>query len=329
MTQAMALQVSEPKNALRAHGHAAFARFSAGNPFMRFAPLSLIPGGKMRRFGSEPGEAPPLSGTLGRLGSLEVRLARGPREIWRAQRLRYRVFYQEMSAKPDVVSRMFRRDADRFDKACDHLLVIDHAARGRFGGIKPKVVGTYRLMRQSAAERIGGFYTQGEFDLAPMLASHPGQRFLELGRSCVLQPYRTKRTVELLWSGIWAYLQHHRIDAMFGCASFDGTDPDALALPLSFLHHHARSQGDWSAAAHAEHYVGMDRLPAEMVDAKLALKQMPPLIKGYLRLGARFGTGAVVDRQFGTTDVLVVLPVAAIDKRYADYYGGETPRHAA
>lgn len=282
----------------------------------------------MRRSGAEIDETP-LSGTLGRIGSLEVRLARGPREIWRAQRLRYRVFYQEMSAKPDVISRMFRRDADRFDKACDHLLVIDHAARGRFGGIKPKVVGTYRLMRQSAAERLGGFYTQGEFDLGPMLARHPGQRFLELGRSCVLKPYRTKRTVELLWSGIWAYLQHHRIDAMFGCASFDGTDPDALALPLSFLHHQARSEGDWAAIAHAEHFVGMDRLPPEMVDAKLALKQLPPLIKGYLRIGARFGTGAVIDHQFGTTDVLVVLPVSAIDKRYADYYGGETPRRAA
>jgi putative hemolysin len=283
----------------------------------------------MRRAGDGIGETPLLSGTLGRLGSLEVRLARGPREIWRAQRLRYRVFYQEMSAKPDVISRMFRRDADRFDKACDHLLVIDHAARGRFGGIKPKVVGTYRLMRQSAAERLGGFYTQGEFDLGPMLARHPGQRFLELGRSCVLKPYRTKRTVELLWAGIWAYLQHHRIDAMFGCASFDGTDPDALALPLSFLHHQARSEGDWAAIAHAEHFVGMDRLPPEMVDAKLALKQLPPLIKGYLRIGARFGTGAVIDHQFGTTDVLVVLPVSAIDKRYADYYGGETPRRAA
>ncbi|WP_293801776.1 GNAT family N-acetyltransferase [uncultured Bosea sp.] len=283
----------------------------------------------MRRSGAEIDETPPLSGTLGRIGSLEVRLARGPREIWRAQRLRYRVFYQEMSAKPDVISRMFRRDADRFDKACDHLLVIDHAARGRFGGIKPKVVGTYRLMRQSAAERLGGFYTQSEFDLGPMLARHPGGRFLELGRSCVLKPYRTKRTVELLWSGIWAYLQHHRIDAMFGCASFDGTDPDALALPLSFLHHQARSEGEWAAAAHTDQFVGMDRLPPEMVDAKLALKQLPPLIKGYLRIGARFGTGAVIDRQFGTTDVLVVLPVSAIDKRYADYYGGEGPRHAA
>lgn len=293
------------------------------------APLRRIGGETIRRFGLQPAQSDALAGSLGRSGSLEVRLARGPSEVWRAQRLRYRVFYQEMSAKPDVVSRMFRRDADRFDAACDHLLVIDHAARGRFGGVKPKIVGTYRLMRQSAAARLGGFYTQGEFDLAPMIACHPGQRFLELGRSCVLEPYRSKKTVELLWHGIWAYIRHHRIDAMFGCASFDGTDPDALALPLSFLHHHANSAGEWSAAARADRHVPMDRLPAEMVDAKLALKQMPPLIKGYLRLGARFGTGAVVDRQFGTTDVLVILPVAAIDQRYLAYYGDEGQRYAA
>ena len=310
--RAMALHVfrgwNQPAKQLPA-GHPLFARF--------------------RKFGARQPESEPLSGTLGRSGSPEVRLARGPSEVWRAQRLRYRVFYQEMSAKPDVVSRMFRRDADRFDAACDHLLVIDHAARGRFGGIKPKVVGTYRLMRQSAAMRLGGFYSQSEFDLEPMIAQHPGMRFLELGRSCVLQPYRTKKTVELLWHGIWAYIRHHRIDAMFGCASFDGIDPEALALPLSFLHHHARSEGGWSAQAQPGRFVAMNRLPAETVDMKLALKQMPPLIKGYLRLGARFGSGAVIDRQFGTTDVLVILPVAAIDQRYVAYYGDEGQRYAA
>lgn len=300
----------------------------AKTPFLgRFAPLKLMAGESFRRFHKT--EVGPLDGALGRSGSLEVRLARGPRDVWRAQRLRYRVFYQEMSAKPDAASRLFRRDADRFDKICDHLLVIDHAARGRFGQIKPKVVGTYRLMRQSVAERNGGFYTQAEFDLAPMLARHPGANGLELGRSCVLQPYRNKKTVELLWHGIWAYVRHHRIDAMFGCASFDGTDPDALALPLSFLHHHARSEGEWAVSAQAGRFIDMDRLPAEMVDAKLALKSMPPLIKGYLRVGARFGTGAVIDRQFGTTDVLVMLPVAAIDRRYVTYLGDEGQRYAA
>lgn len=293
------------------------------------APLRRIGGETIRRFGLQPAQSDALAGSLGRSGSLEVRLARGPSEVWRAQRLRYRVFYQEMSAKPDVVSRMFRRDADRFDAACDHLLVIDHAARGRFGGVKPKIVGTYRLMRQDEALRLGGFYTQSEFDLAPLIARHPGKRFLELGRSCVLEPYRSKKTVELLWHGIWAYIRHHRIDAMFGCASFDGTDPEELALPLSFLHHHARAEGEWSARAHDGRHVAMDVLPAQMVDAKLALKQMPPLIKGYLRLGARFGTGAVIDRQFGTTDVLVILPVEAIDQRYVAYYGDEGQRYAA
>jgi putative hemolysin len=314
------------------HGHAGEpARHwpAGGLLFSRLSPLRLIPGETMRRLG-RPSDIPDaLSGTLGRCGSLEVRLARGPREIWRAQRLRYRVFYQEMSAKPDVVSRMFRRDADRFDASCDHLLVIDHAARGRFGGVRPKVVGTYRLMRQGAAMRLGGFYTQGEFDLVPMIERHPGLRFLELGRSCVLEPYRSKGTIELLWRGIYAYIRHHRIDAMFGCASFDGVDPAALALPLSFLHHHARSAGEWSASAHSERSVAMDLLPAETIDAKLALKRMPPLVKGYLRLGARFGTGAVIDHQFGTTDVLVILPVAVIDQRYLAHYGDEAQRHAA
>ncbi|WP_442881044.1 GNAT family N-acetyltransferase [Bosea sp. (in: a-proteobacteria)] len=294
----------------------------------RFAPFGLMAAGKQRGVFSYPGPDA-LSGTLGRSGTLEVRLARGPREIWRAQRLRYRVFYQEMSAKPDVVSRMFRRDADRFDASCDHLLVIDHAARGRFGGIKPKVVGTYRLMREQAAWRLGGFYSQSEFDIAPMIARHPELRFLELGRSCVLKPYRTKKTVELLWHGIWAYVRHHRIDAMFGCASFDGTDPGMQALPLSFLHHHATAQDEWRAAAQPERHVAMDLLPAGMVDAKAALKSLPPLVKGYLRIGARFGSGAVIDRQFGTIDVLVILPVAAIDQRYRDYYGDEGQRYAA
>jgi putative hemolysin len=317
-------------DARRFSGFSSAGKAEAGRPcpVAAFLPSNLLAAGKQLGGFAFPGPDA-LSGTLGRSGTLEVRLARGPREIWRAQRLRYRVFYQEMSAKPDVISRMFRRDADRFDAVCDHLLVIDHAARGRFGGIKPKVVGTYRLMREQAVAKLGGFYTQSEFDIAPLLARHPDLRFLELGRSCVLKPYRTKKTVELLWHGIWAYCRHHRIDAMFGCASFDGVDPDMLALPLSFIHHHATAQGDWRVVAQPERHVAMDRLPAGMVDAKLALKCLPPLVKGYLRLGARFGSGAVIDKQFGTTDVLVILPVAAIDRRYIEYLDGDAGRYAA
>jgi putative hemolysin len=267
--------------------------------------------------------APPL----GRMGALEVRLATTPREVKKAQRLRYKVFYEEMSAIPDIQAQVSRRDRDAFDAICDHLLVLDHDTITKSG--EPAIVGTYRLLRQDVAERYSGFYTANEFDLAPLLERHRGLRFLELGRSCVLAPYRSKRTVELLWHGIWSYVLSHRIDVMIGCASLEGTDPDRLALPLAFLHHHARAPEDWRVGALPGRRVAMDRLPAETLDAKAALQAMPPLMKGYLRIGAFVGDGAVVDRQFGTTDVMIVLPVSSINARYVNHYGAEATRYAA
>lgn len=294
-------------------------------PWQEGGAARLFPGLNGRTIVRDHGGLGPV---LGRLGSLEVRLATTAREIRRAQRLRYKVFYREMSAVPHGVVRLARRDLDAYDAVCDHLLVLDHAARRKFSK-KPKVVGTYRLLRAEIAGRRGGFYTAGEYDIAPLLAQHPGARLLELGRSCVLSSYRDKRTVELLWHGVWAYVLHHRIDALFGCASLEGTDPAKLALPLSFLHYHARAPEAWSARAHEGHRVAMDLLPRQEVDPRRALKALPPLIKGYLRMGATFGDGAVVDRQFGTTDVFVVLPVAAIAPRYIDHFGPEATRHAA
>nr|WP_239467818.1 GNAT family N-acyltransferase [Microvirga arvi] len=271
-----------------------------------------------------------LDPVLGRIGSLEVRLATTAKEIRRAQRLRFKVFYGEMSAAPRGAALISRRDVDAYDAICDHLLVLDHDVKRKpFRPAKPKVVGTYRLLRQDLAERHGGFYTRGEYDIAPLLKAHPNLRFLELGRSCVLKPYRNKRTVELLWHGIWTYVLHHRIDVMMGCASLEGTDPRELALPLSFLHHYAAAPAEWQARALPGRFTAMDLLPKAAVDPKAALRALPPLIKGYLRLGATFGTGAVIDRQFGTTDVLVVLPVSAINPRYIDHFGPAANRHAA
>jgi len=271
-----------------------------------------------------------LDPVLGRIGSLEVRLATTAQEIRRAQKLRFKVFYEEMSAVPQGAAALSRRDVDDYDWICDHLLVIDHDAKDKpLGRAKPKVVGTYRLLRQDVAERHEGFYTSGEYDIAPLLKAHSDLRFLELGRSCVLEPYRTKRTVELLWHGIWAYVLHYKIDVMLGCASLEGTNPKDLALPLSFLHHYAAAPDEWQASALPGRFTAMDILPREAVDPKAALHALPPLIKGYLRLGATFGTGAVIDRQFGTTDVLVVLPVAAINPRYIDHFGPTANRHAA
>lgn len=263
----------------------------------------------------------------GRIGSLEVRLAQGRKDIQRAQRLRYQVFYEEMSATPSVIAGMRRLDQDPYDAVCDHLLVEDRSAeltqtdpwaRTR----RPHVVGTYRVLRQEVAQRTLGFYTASEYDIAPLIAAKsPRYRFMELGRSCVLQPYRTKRSVELLWHGLWTYVREHRVDVMIGCASFEGTDPEAHAMALSFLHHMALAPPEWRCRAHPHLYVPMNRLPKERVDTKAALKALPPLIKGYLRLGAFVGDGAVIDRQFGTTDVLIILPVENIDPRYFEHFG--------
>ena len=289
------------------------------------APRRLKPALRQRR-----AENIGLPMTLGRLGSLEVRLARTAKDVKQAQKLRYRIFYEEMAAIPNTLSLVSRRDRDDYDTLCDHLLVIDHAVAPEAGG-KPggQVVGTYRLLRQEIAERHGGFYSASEYAIEPMIAAHPGKSFLELGRSCVLSAYRNKRTVELLWHGIWTYVLHHKIDVMLGCASLEGTEPSRLALPLAFLHHHAPAEGEWRVKAVPERYISMNRIAKEGVDIKQALQALPPLIKGYLRIGASFGDGAVVDHQFGTTDVLVVLPVEKINARYVEHFGAGAERHAA
>jgi L-ornithine Nalpha-acyltransferase len=271
---------------------------------------------------------PAATTSLGRMGPLEVRLAQDKRDVKRAQKLRYKVFYKNGTAIADATTMLARRDKDAFDKICDHLLVVDHAAKPTLSGRQP-VVGTYRLLRHEAAMQNGGFYTENEFDLSGMMERHANLRFLELGRSCVLPRYRNKRTVELLWQGIWSCVRQNNFDVMIGCASFEGTDPDRLALPLSFLHHNARAPDAWRARARPSRYVEMNRMPKEAIDAKAALRALPPLIKGYLRIGAMIGDGAVIDHQFGTTDVLIVMPVTSIGSKYIEHFSTDASRHAA
>ena len=252
---------------------------------------------------------------------LKLRLAQGPDEIHACQKLRYRVFYEELSAMPDTAMAS-GADADRFDAICDHLAVVRQKPASVPDPVMlpdGELVGTYRLLRQEVAEQNGGFYTQDEFDIAPLLASHPCLRFLELGRSCVLKPYRTKPVVELLWQGIWNYVRAHGVDVMFGCASLEGTDPEAHAETLSFLAEHRAVPLEWRVRALFNRYVKMNR--RSRFDAKAALRALPPLIKGYLRLGCYIGEGAVIDLQFNTIDILIVLPVSAIDSRYFARFG--------
>ncbi len=250
--------------------------------------------------------------SFARSGSLEMRLAVTPAEIEAAQRLRYDVFYEEMSATASPEMAAAKRDFDKYDEYCDHLLVIDHDAPE-----EASVVGTYRLLRQDVAEAHDGFYTAGEFNIEPLLQRAPqGTKFLELGRSCVLKEYRTKHTIELLWYGIMSYVDRHSMDVMFGCASFTGTNPQELALPLSFLYHTYRPPEEWAVRAHDHLRVEMNLMPESEISIRDAVRALPPLIKGYVRAGAYIGDGAVIDPQFGTTDVLILFPVTRMNDRY-------------
>lgn len=275
-----------------------------------------------------PADPDGLPRPLGQLGSLEVRLAATAAEVAAAQRLRYRVFYDEMSAVPDAAARASGHDRDRFDPDCDHLIVVDRAVADDGG---PAVVATSRLLRQGIADRAHGFYSAAEFDIGRMRERNPGRNFMELGRSCVLPPYRTKRTAELMWHGIWRYFRHHGLDVMIGCGSLEGTDVAALTPLLSLLRRLAPAPEAWRVRARGAAGISLDSLVAGggAVDDKALIRALPPLIKGYLRLGARVCEEAVVDEQFGTTDVFLVLPSEAISPRYIRYYGAEADRYAA
>jgi putative hemolysin len=272
-------------------------------------------------------EAGPLEGRLEQWpvlavsGPLEVRLAETEHEVEQAQRLRYEVFYNEMDAIPSPQMRAAGRDFDKFDDVCDHLLVVDRETHGEDG--QPLVVATYRLTREKDAARAGGFYTANEYDIAPMLKGLPPEtRYLELGRSCVLKSYRSRPgTMQLLWKGLMAYVARFDIDLMFGCASLPGIDAEALALPLSYLHHFHAMPEHLKVRAQREQFVEMNRMAKDATPQREGLRSLPPLLKGYVRAGCCIGDGAVIDRQFGTTDVFIYFPLSGIDARYKSRFG--------
>ena len=265
----------------------------------------------------------PNAPLLGRLGNLVTRLACNEAEIRAAQAIRYQVFYEELKAVASPSLQLLKRDEDKFDDYCDHLLVIDRSEHAE------KIVGTYRLLQDNQALFAGGYYSESEFDLTSLKASSKGNKLMELGRSCILQEYRSKRVMELLWQGAWAYSNNERIDIMFGCASFPGTCPSEHSKALSWLAHNAcLDEGDCSPSK-THQVLHLKDMPEYHTDQRRIIAALPPLLKGYLRLGAKFGSHAVIDPQFDTIDVLVVLRVSDINPRYLAHYGSDASRFAA
>jgi putative hemolysin len=253
-----------------------------------------------------------------RSNNLGVRLATCLDEVDAVQALRYRVFYGEMGAKADCETIASARDRDEFDAVADHLLVVDHD----LGEGPDSVVGTYRLVRQQAAAKAGRFYSAGEYDISK-LQNFPGE-LLELGRSCTAPAYRSRAVMQLLWRGIAAYVFHYGIDLMFGCASLPGTDPDLLAPELTYLYTHHLAPEPIRPRALESRYVDMQRCDASLLMPRQIQMALPPLVKGYLRLGGFVGDGAVIDHQFNTTDIAVIVQTDLVTEKYYRHYERET-----
>lgn len=241
---------------------------------------------------------------------LHVRLARNKHEITQAQQLRYSVFYEEFHAKPSPEMAAQKRDFDPYDDVADHLIVIDPEREE-----ESQIVGTYRMMMQ---EKTDTFYSSQEFDISPLTDTKA--KLLEMGRSCVLEPYRNRQVLQLLWQGIAHYVFDNDIGLLFGCASLHGTNPNNLKNELSYLYHYHLAPPALRPKALDHLYTDMDIVPSKDLDLKETFQKLPPLIKGYLRAGSMIGKGAYIDSQFNTTDVCVVLPTAFISDRYIKHY---------
>lgn len=249
---------------------------------------------------------------------LSIRLAETPTDLLAAQRLRYRVFVQELGGDGPLVDHDARLERDRFDPYFEHLVLIDERRDPDRG---EHVVGVYRLMTEANAAKAGQFYSEDEYDLLRLRTS--GRRLLELGRSCVAIEYRGGAAMWHLWSGLADYVLSHEIEILFGVASFRGTDIDAIAPSLALLHHrHLAPEGLRVRTAESV-FQTMDLMPEDRIDAAEAMKAVPPLIKSYLRLGGHVGEGAFVDHAFNTTDVCLILDVDAMSQRQRALLTGE------
>jgi len=253
-------------------------------------------------------------------GRFRARLADSDADVQAAQRLRYRVFVEEMGAQASGAEHAARREMDEFDAFCDHLILEDDTRET--DDPLDRVVGVYRLLRRSVARANGGFYTAAEFDLS-RLEDYPAET-LELGRSCVDAAYRGGSAMQLLWMALAQYIDSHRLGLLFGCASFHGTEMAPLAMPLAYLHHHHLAPESLRARVLPQHYNSLELLPEDALDRREAMRAVPALIKGYLRLNGFVGDGAYIDRDFNTVDVCLIMETSRIADRYRKFYTGTT-----
>ena len=268
-----------------------------------------------------PLESGPLAPSPIEAGHLEVRLARTAEELKASQALRYQIYVGEIGAKPTPENEAAKLDRDQFDPVCDHLLVFDKTDGDA------RVVGTYRLLRRSPMEQVGSFYSASEYDISTMM-NYPGN-VLEVGRSCVDEAYRNRAAMQLLWRGITAYIEKFNIDILFGCGSLYDADIAKHKQTLAYLYHYHLAPEELRITALSDLYNEMNLVTKDDLKSPARIfASLPPLIKGYLRLGGFIGDGAVLDPVFNTTDVAIIVKTKALTMKYMDRYASESLRES-
>lgn len=248
--------------------------------------------------------------------NLSLKIAETDEEIIAAQKLRYKVFYEEMGATPTEEMQYLGREVEKYDPYCQHLLVIDNNLPA-----DQRVVGTYRLLTLEDATNFGiSLYTESEFDISKLKAS--GKRIMEVSRSCVLESHRSKMVINMLWRGIADCVVANDVDYLIGVPSLMGTDMEAHKNTLSYLqaYHLADENLCPEMLVNSDNSLPLPIGNKDVLDAKREFVKLPPLLKGYIRLGAMVGNGVYIDRQFNTIDVVIIVPMAQMDARYLDRY---------
>ena len=237
------------------------------------------------------------------IGSFSIKIINEPHPLMlKVKELRQKSFFGDSGQN--------NSDTDEFDKDCDHLIVIDKSVSKDF------VVGTYRLLFKPGSVKLKKFYSQSEFDISNLLKKK-STTLLEAGRSCVHKDYRDGRIIKLLWRGLATYILSNKVELTFGCASFPSSKFDLFKNQLSYLHHYHRTPKKISSYPVDNLKANFKIVEKKLINNEEEFRNLPPLIKAYIRAGAWIGPGAVVDKKFNTTDVLIVLDTRKILKKYA------------
>lgn len=245
---------------------------------------------------------------------LYLKIADTADEIEQAQRLRYKVFYEEMGAHPDGDMGADGREIEFYDNYCDHLLVVDSSLpQGE------QIVGTYRILRQEMADANNiKFYTENEFDLGKLRAQ--GGKIMEVSRSCVLPSHRSRMAINLLWKGIAACVFAQKVDYLIGTPSMNGTNMEDHLQILAYLKNFHMADESIRPRVIEEFYHPLPEIDKDSMDQKRAFMALPPLLKGYMRLGAVIGDGVYIDHQFNCIDVAIIVEINKVTDRYFNHY---------